>query len=156
MFCQKCGIENSEDATYCVSCGEQLKKVSVNSNEPMVNLEKKNDIFENTNQGELKNTNNVQQVRSPLVWSILVTVFGAFTCCCLNPVSLVVGIIAILFSTKVDDKQRRGDFEGAKRDAKVATILNWVGLGFIVLTIIIVGALFALGAINSQSYPTRL
>ena len=168
MFCQKCGAENSEEAGFCISCGDQLKKVDVKSNEPMVNLEKKVDSSEDTNQSsiqsegiiqnqnEFQSNNDVQQVKSPLIWSILVTIFGVITCCCLNPVSAIVGIIAIVFSTQVDDRQRRGDFQGAKNAAKNAIILNWVGLGFMVLTIIIWIALFALGTINSENYPTRL
>ena len=159
MFCQKCGTENPEDAVFCISCGDQLKKVTENNSEPVVNLEKKNDGPENVKQSFVPNQSKInyegEQVRSPLIWSILVTVFGFITCCCLNPVSAVVGIIAIVFSTQVDDKQRRGDIEGAKNAAKNAIILNWVGLGFMILTIIIWILLVALGAISSDDY-TRI
>ncbi|MBC8061980.1 MAG: CD225/dispanin family protein [Clostridiaceae bacterium] len=139
MFCHKCGKENSEDASYCNSCGEQLKEETINISEKVP-----------------QTNNNIEEIRSPLVWSILVTIFGALTCCCLNPISLVLGIISIVFSTQIQEKQRRGDFDGAKRDARSAVILNWVGLGFIILTIIIVSAIIASGAFNNYDYPTRL
>ena len=127
MFCHKCGMENSEEANHCSSCGEQLK----------VDLLKQNSNIDNDEQYPNKDITS-DKIRSPLVWSILVTIFGFFTCC-LNPVSIVVGIIAIVYSSRVDEKQRRGDYVGAKNDAKVAMVLNWVGLGFLVLAVIVIG-----------------
>lgn len=121
-------MENPEEATHCSSCEEKLK----------VDLLKENTNIENDMKYQDKDI-TIEQIRSPLVWSILVTIFGFFTCC-LNPVSIVVGIIAIVFSSRVDEKQRRGDHEGAKNDARVAMILNWVGFGFLVLAVIIIAA----------------
>ena len=129
MFCHKCGMENSEQVNHCISCGEQLN----------VSLLKENIVDQNVNN---------EQVRSPLVWSILITVFGFFTCAV--PVSLVLGIIGIVFSSRIDEKQRRGDYIGAKSDAKTATILNWVALGFLVLTAVIIGVFIFLAVINTS------
>ena len=143
MFCHKCGMENSEEANHCISCGEKLK----------VDLSKDNLKVENIEQSTNKNITD-EQIRSPLVWSILVTVFGFFTCC-LNPVSIIVGIIAIVFSTKVDEKQRRGDFIGAKGDAKTAMILNWVGFGFLVLAVIVIVIFIVIGVISSGDINTN-
>lgn len=143
VFCHKCGMENSEEAKNCISCGEQLK----------VDLLKENLKTENLDKDINQNITN-EQIRSPLVWSILITVFGLFTCC-LNPVSIVVGIIAIVFSSRVDEKQRKGDYIGAKNDAKTAMILNWVGFGFLVLAVIIIGLFIFIGVISSGDFNTR-
>jgi hypothetical protein len=143
VFCHKCGTENSEEESYCISCKEQLK----------VSLLKENILAESDEKHQEPKINN-QHVRSPLVWSILVTVFGFFTCC-LNPVSIVVGIIAIVFSSRVDEKQRLGDYNGAKSDAKTAMILNWVGFGFLVLAVLIIGILILIGVLSSANITER-
>jgi len=154
MFCHNCGMENSEDSNHCSSCGEQLKVKVLNPEALKVDLLKENSNTINTNSQEPKEVIANQQVRSPLVWSILVTVFGFFTCCI--PVSLVVGIIAIVFSSRVEQKQRLGDYIGAKNDAKTATILNWVGFGFLVLAIILIGLIFFIGAISSNEVTQNI
>ena len=135
MYCPKCGADNPDNSIQCVSCGEpfQVEKVDLNKYH---NNNEKVDVNENT-----------ENVESPLIWSILLTIFGAFACCCFNPVSLVTAIIAIVFATEANDKVRKGDIEGAEKSARISKILNWISFGFIVLTLLVVGFIFEIGII---------
>jgi hypothetical protein len=58
-------------------------------------------------------------IRNYLVPSILVTV-----CCCQIP-----GIVAIVYAAQVNALIRAGDFAGARRCSRLASIWMWVALG---------------------------
>ncbi len=142
MYCPKCGVENPENSIQCVSCGEPIPvmKISLNkdTDETNINDKESNDHENNSNGGSNVIINQSEpKIESNLIWSILVTVFGAITCCCLNPVSLITGIVSIAFASQVDNKVRIGDIEAAMKSAKIARILNWISFGFIVLTLLI-------------------
>lgn len=153
MYCRKCGVQNEEDAIQCSACGEKF----VNNNEDFLKKAEPVKAEEGNTSEPVQSTvqqyvpqqdnvmpNNERPVGNNMVYSILITVFGAISCCCANPVSLPLGIIAIVYSNQVDQKMRLGDFEGAKRSAKTAKILNWVGFGFIIFALIAVILLYVI------------
>ncbi len=57
-----------------------------------------------------------------LAWSIISTVLATCLCC---PLGLV-GIVAIVFSNKVNTLLARGDIEGARRASDTAKTWCWV------------------------------
>ena len=57
-----------------------------------------------------------------LAWSIVSTVLATCLCC---PLGLV-GIVAIVFSNKVNTLLRQGDFAGAQRASATAKTWCWV------------------------------
>ncbi|MDH6308629.1 hypothetical protein M2451_000940 [Dysgonomonas sp. PFB1-18] len=68
-----------------------------------------------------------------LVLSIVSTVLGLCSPCCIG---LILGIIAIVFSTQVDSKYTMGDYQGAEKSAKTARILAFIALGFFALNVL--------------------
>jgi len=78
-----------------------------------------------------------QNIPSHLGWSIAVTVIAAFatfcTCCGLGAIP---GIVAIVFSTQVNTKLRRGDLAGARSAATTANILCWVTAALALLCVV--------------------
>ena len=66
-----------------------------------------------------------------LVWNIIATIIGTFTCC---PLGLL-GIVGIVFSSKVNGLVAQGDLAGAARASSnartwaiVATVLAVIGI----------------------------
>ena len=79
-----------------------------------------------------------------LVMSIIATILGFCTC-----LPLILGIIALIFSTQVDSKYNMGDYAGAQNASSTAKILSIISLVLAILGIvgnliyyIIVGAAF--------------
>jgi hypothetical protein len=74
-----------------------------------------------------------------LVLAILATALSLVTCCGrISCIGVILGIIAIVFSTQVDSKYFAGDYAGAESTAKNAKILSLIALGTIVLSIILI------------------
>lgn len=87
------------------------------------------------------NSNPVQPARpnNNLALSIVATVVSLITCCgWVSCIGVILGIIAIVFSTQVDSKYFAGDYDGAERAAKNAKILSLIAIGTIVLSIIMI------------------
>ncbi|KAB7771033.1 CD225/dispanin family protein [Xanthomonas maliensis] len=70
-------------------------------------------------------------VPNHLVWAIVSTVLGFCLCC----PALITGIVAIVFSSKVNGLLNQGDFDGARRASQTAktwcivtTVLAAIGL----------------------------
>lgn len=73
-----------------------------------------------------------------LAWSIIATVLSLCFCCI---VGTIPGIVAIVFSSKVNTLLRQGDFAGAQRASATAKIWCWVTTG-----LVIIGALWSIYA----------
>lgn len=72
-----------------------------------------------------------------LALSIIATVVSLITCCgWVSCIGVILGIIAIVFSTQVDSKYFAGDFAGAESASKNARLLSMIAIGTIVLSII--------------------
>lgn len=139
MYCPKCGVQNDDNASVCVSCGYVLNNNSnINNNGVNTNA--------TTNQYSNQSSNNQMtgSVPSYLAFSILTTLF-----CCLPT-----GIVGIVYSSQVDSKLRNGDMNGAMDSSKKAKIWCWVsfgvGIAWILLCILFVFGVF--GALGYSLY----
>ncbi|MCL7715365.1 CD225/dispanin family protein [Stenotrophomonas mori] len=83
----------------------------------------------------MNTVNTASPVPNHLAWSIIATVLATCLCC---PLGLV-GIVAIVFSSKVNSLLAQGDLEGAQRASNTAKTWCWVATG-----LAIVGLLFNL------------
>ncbi|HBK46447.1 MAG TPA: hypothetical protein DDZ67_08440 [Xanthomonadaceae bacterium] len=83
----------------------------------------------------------LQPVPNHLVWAIISTVLATCLCC---PLGLI-GIVAIVFSTKVNSLLNQGDIEGAKRASANAKTWCWVATALAIIGLLINIAMFATG-----------
>ena len=67
-----------------------------------------------------------------LAWSIIATVLATCLCC---PLGLV-GIVAIVFSNKVNTLLAQGDIEGARRASNTAKTWCWVATALAIIGLI--------------------
>lgn len=72
--------------------------------------------------------------RGVLVFSILVTAVSVLTC---QVISLILGIVAIVFTSKAGNRLAQGDIFAAKSAAKTAKILCWVGAAIWTIMILV-------------------
>jgi len=90
-------------------------------------------------------TNNLNDFNRPakpdnnLALSIIATVVSLLTCCgWVSCIGVILGIIAIVFSTQVDSKYFAGDYPGAESASKNARLLSLIAIGTIVLSIVMI------------------
>ena len=142
MICPKCGANNLEGQTFCGSCGSPLSSgTSTYVEQPQNNYQKE----ERTPPTNVSNTytapaggpsnGGMIRPRSYLTESIIVTVIS--TLCCCNPISLVLGIIAIVKASKVDTDFNIGNVSEAIQNAESAKKLTlWAGIIAVVIAIL--------------------
>ncbi|MFV0420397.1 MAG: CD225/dispanin family protein [Dysgonomonas sp.] len=72
-----------------------------------------------------------------LALSIIATIVSLITCCgWVSCIGVILGIIAIVFSTQVDSKYFAGDYVGAEGASKNARLLAFIAIGTVVLSIV--------------------
>ena len=129
MNCINCYREISDDAKFCPYCGaKQVEK-------PEPGQENRQQDYQGYQQ---------ESPKKPVSWvpylvlSIIFTA-GSAVCCC--PLSLVFGIVAIVYSVKINQASAAGDEESARRAARTAMI--WLIVSGVVLVLsIIMSAVF--------------
>lgn len=89
-------------------------------------------------------------VPNHLVWSIIATVLATCLCC---PLGLI-GIVAIVFSSKVNTLLNQGDIEGARRASATAKTWCWVATALAIIGLLINVFWFATG--GTQAYMEML
>ena len=130
MYCPNCGAQNSEDATYCANCGNELRKIETPGMDvpPPPQPEMQTSYAPQATQPSVPNY---------LVQAILTTVF-----CCLP-----FGIVSIVYAARVNGKVAAGDRAGALESSGKARMWAWIafGAGLVVgvgyLLLVIVGAI---------------
>ena len=122
MYCPNCGAQNSEDATYCANCGNELRKIET----PRVDV---TPPPQPETQTSYSAQSPQQDVPNYLVQAILTTIF-----CCLP-----LGIVSIVYAAQVNGKLEAGDRAGALQSSRSAKMWAWIsfgtGLVFIVLPV---------------------
>lgn len=69
-----------------------------------------------------------------MAWSIVVTIVSLCVCCI---VGTIPGIVAIVFSSKVNGALDRGDYAGAQQASKNAKLWAWIATGLCILGLLI-------------------
>jgi predicted secreted protein len=128
LYCPNCGAENSEDATYCANCGNDLQKIET----PGM------DVPPPPQPGPQPGTQPSYAPQSAqasvpnyLVQAILTTIF-----CCLP-----FGIVSIVYAAQVNGKVAAGDHAGALQSSRSARMWAWIafaaglvaGVGYLLL-----------------------
>ena len=86
-----------------------------------------------------------QSIPNHLVWAIIAAVLAACLCC---PIGLL-GIVAIVYSSKVNSLLNQGDLDGAKRASNNARLWCWVATGLAILGLLYNIIWIAAGGLDS-------
>ena len=159
MKCSFCGNEVEKGMKYCPLCGAEVKEETPENQTPeMENHDEPNNGYSygqnNSNPNgsfnyggqsgngysQFNNGRPEKQISGTpyIIFSILVTL-----CCCLP-----LGIVSIVYASKINSLQNAGDYEGAKAAAKKAKIFMIVGaVGGLIASV----GLFATGYISDTT-----
>lgn len=86
-----------------------------------------------------------------LVWSIISTILATCLCC---PVGLI-GIVAIVFSSKVNTLLGQGDLEGAQRASNTAKLWCWITTAIAIIGLVVTAILIATGGMEQYAETLR-
>jgi hypothetical protein len=128
VYCPNCSAENSEDATYCANCGNELNRIETPSEDvpPPPQGGTQTSYAPQSSQADVPNY---------LVQAILTTVF-----CCLP-----LGIVSIVYAAQVNGKVAAGDRAGALESSRNARLWAWISFGAgLVLVVLPIGAIIVL------------
>ena len=89
----------------------------------------------------MNTVNPAGSIPNHLAWSIIATVLATCLCC---PLGLV-GIVAIVFSSKVNNLLSQGDIEGARRASNNAKTWCWVATALAIIGVEFNAIYFAMG-----------
>ena len=121
MFCPSCGVENSDDANFCASCGRRISNDGTRASDDS-----------GSQAYQAPSSSRMPYVPNYLVQAILVTIF-----CCLPT-----GVVSIVYAAQVNGKLRAGDLTGARQDSSKAKTWAWVsfavGLGVVFIWVLVV------------------
>jgi hypothetical protein len=125
LYCPNCGAQNSEDATYCANCGNDLQKIET----PGMDVPPPPQPGPQPGTQPSYAPQSAHDVPNYLIPAILTTIF-----CCLP-----LGIVSIVYAAQVNGKLEAGDRAGALQSSRSARLWAWisfgVGLVFLVLPI---------------------
>jgi hypothetical protein len=91
-----------------------------------------------------------EPIPNHLAWAIIATVLATCLCC---PLGLV-GIVAIVFSSKVNNLLAQGDIDGARRASANAKTWCWVATALAILGLVINIGYFAM--VGTAGYAEML
>lgn len=128
MKCSFCGNEVEEGSKFCPVCGTRIEQENSFDGERL-----------EYNQSNNHYDRPIHPINGTpyLIFSILTTI-----CCCLP-----LGIVSIIYASKIDSLQRMGDYEGAQDAAKKAQIFMIVGAVVGVIGSVVLGVVA--GMLNS-------
>ncbi len=95
VTCKNCGAENEDDQNYCKSCGQPLRTDSADKNEPGSPPQYQQQTTY-TNQPQSDNGNNGYAVASMVLGIVSIVT------CCVPIVGVVCGVVAVVFSRKMN------------------------------------------------------
>ena len=127
MYCHNCGTEVTEGASFCQRCGARVSLTSE----------------------RMADAAPPAAVPNRLALAVVATCVSLLL---LNPISLVFGIVAIVFASQVEGRLARGDVGGARRASDSARTWAWVAIwlavalvaGLLLLLLVVFAGLWVL------------
>lgn len=83
---------------------------------------------------------------------LTISIMMIMGCCCSNMILVILGIIALVFTCKANSAYNNGNAEEFQKQSKVATVLLWVGGGFLIIYLIM--GIFILVSLNLEIKET--
>ena len=141
MNCPKCGVQNIDGVTFCGSCGSQMiytaPQYQSNTDQVTYSQHQSQQPYGNQYGSPVGGPSNGGMImpKSYMVESIIITIFS--TICCCSPISIILGIIAIVKASNVESEFNSGNINKAIQNADSAKKLTIWALFIIVITPII-------------------
>jgi len=141
MNCLKCGAQNIDGVTFCGSCGTQMESNFQPPQTPPQNLSPQPQYQQqqsyNTNGATTRESLNGGMVppKNYMIESIIVTILS-LTCCC-SPISVILGVIAIIKANNVNTEFAYGNMNEALNNSDSAKKLTlWAAIITVVCSIL--------------------
>lgn len=133
MFCPNCGANNSDAATVCAQCNRPIPQFS---STPQVVPSAPVAPVAVPAAPVVPGAPAVRPVEIPnyLTQSIIMTVASVLCC---SMFSLPFSIIALVYSTQVNNKIAANDIAGAVASSKNAKLFNWIAFGIVMAGILL-------------------
>ena len=122
MFCMHCGQALPTDAAFCPNCGKKVETAS--NNAPPA------EAAVSSAPPASQKDEEAREINSYMGFAIVMAVLG---CLCCTPLTLVPGIVAVVFASQVPGFVRSGHCEIAIRKALFARIFCWITFGILAL-----------------------
>ena len=163
MICSKCGAQNIDGVTFCGSCGATMNSPVP---PPIPETPQQNSWNEggsnqqpppygqqqqpygqqqtyNTSRSEIPYNGGLVMPKDYMTESIIVTVVS-FLCCCCSPISIILGIIAIVKANSVKTEFERGDINAAISNSESAKKLTmWAAIVAVIYMVLLAIVYFA-------------
>ncbi|MDR1724402.1 MAG: CD225/dispanin family protein [Tannerella sp.] len=145
MICSKCGAQNLDGVTFCGSCGTMMTSVTEgsvpNNGTGAGNVMTPQQVITQP-VGGASNGGTVMP-KDYMTESIIVTIVS-FVCCC-NPISIILGIIAIIKANGVKSEFQAGRYDSAISSANAAKTLLIIAVVIAVIGTVVSVILSLLG-----------
>ena len=147
MNCSKCGAQNIDGVTFCGNCGAKMESIPPQIPEPTQNQQQSYDARQ-MGSGSGNESNAYTAPAGPsnggmvppknyMVEAVIVTIVS-FVCCCCSPISIILGIIAIVKANSVNSEYERGNISEAFSSADTAKKLTiWAAIISVIFALII-------------------
>ena len=128
-----CGRPLPPDASFCPNCGQQAEAPSSDTLAANASADESNPPFS----GQVaQSAIDAEKIDSYLNYAIVITILAVFNCGSL--INLALGIVAIIYASKVDKNLLAGDRAEAVSCAQTAKMLCMIATGVIILQLLLV------------------
>jgi hypothetical protein len=160
MNCPNCGQEIVRPGKFCVECGAALPTEQPAQPQPVPQPQPTSRAafvradYDPARDGHLPYQNQTtpppaQPVpRQPNAGMIVFSIVNMVCCGC--GISFILGIIALIFAIGATGAGKTP--EAAQHDLKIAKIINFVGLGFVILSIVAIIILIIIAVMGGNMY----
>ena len=129
MFCMHCGQVLPPDATFCPNCGQkaELPSKDAYAEDAAVSA-----------QPPPKKQKGSREIPSYMGFAVVMAVLG---CLCCTPLTLVPGVVAVVFSSQASGYAANGNGTMAVKKALMARMFCWIAFGFLAVYLFAFAAL---------------
>ncbi len=129
-----CGQQLPPDASFCPNCGQKAEAPSSDTLAANASADEANP----PGSGQVAQTvgDTSEKIDSYLNYAIVITILAVFNCGSL--INLALGIVAIIYASKVDKNLLAGDRAEAESCAQTAKMLCMIATGVIILQLLLV------------------
>lgn len=147
-FCSSCGKEMPADSQFCPSCGTKAQSGTATFSAGPAPAGRPQSVQPQMRAQQMGAQRPMAQIPNHMTKAIIATILSVLCC---TGITLIPGVIAIVFASQVDGKARMGDIRGAEQSAKNASIFANITIGLNILMAIGFIIMFIIGMVSEAS-----